>query len=418
MNINGPIYYDLTEALLSASTKRIQYYGIARTVIEIGKEIIELNSNVKLVVFSFGMNSFYEIDIQKNADGSVSFDLPPDVGQRWYRTHFEKYGLATYLFQLLHRSIQKRNVRRWEERASALKKISVLDGVFVSAARPKLIVDMIKALKESGSKTLIAPLLHDFMPLHHGATKRYRSFDRNFLIDNQFVISHSELILTNSKFTADELEHFASSNVLPKPAPVSVVQLVHECSAGLEPPAIKLPEEKYILTVGSNLGRKNIEVVIEAINELTKQGKNAPSLLIAGANRKRLTKYVDREQFNLIRNKIVFISNPNQTDLIRLYENALALAMPSRIEGWGLPAGEALWCGTPAICSTAPVLKEVCGEFGLYFDPDNASELAEIIDRLSTDTLFESELKAKIAAAKPSLRTWNMTANDLLTALN
>ena len=92
--------------------------------------------------------------------------------------------------------------------------------------------------------------------------------------------------------------------------------------------------------------------------------------------------------------------------------------MPSRMEGWGLPAGEALWCGTPAICSTAPVLKEVCGDLGLYFDPDAADDLAEYIRLLLTDSVFSTELRKRIAEKKSALRTWDDVAEDIVAAVS
>jgi glycosyltransferase involved in cell wall biosynthesis len=91
--------------------------------------------------------------------------------------------------------------------------------------------------------------------------------------------------------------------------------------------------------------------------------------------------------------------------------------VPSRIEGWGLPAGEALWCGTPAICSTAPVLREVCGDLGLYFDPDDPDALAALVDKLMQDTSYRESLRQQIAEAKPRLRTWKTVAGEVLAAL-
>ncbi len=169
--------------------------------------------------------------------------------------------------------------------------------------------------------------------------------------------------------------------------------------------------------MGLNLGRKNIEVVLNAMIVLAKAGKSIPHLVLAGAHRKRLKRYVDRSELQPIRDRIVFVNNPNQTDLVRLYENALALVIPSRIEGWGLPAGEALWCGTPALCSTAPVFYEVCGELGLYFDPDDPETLAGQISRLNDDAAYREELRQRIAEAKPHLRTWKTVAVEMLAAL-
>ncbi|MBB5041091.1 glycosyltransferase family 4 protein [Shinella fusca] len=411
------IFFDLTEALLSASARRVQYYGIARTVIEAGKEIAALAEDVRFVVFSFGNRAFYEVTWQKTPEGAIIFDFPNDVGQRWQRTYYGGSGLLSGIARLLSIPVSKRNRSAWERRAKNLARVKISDGVFISAARPKLIVDMISTLECDGSNTAVVPLLHDFMPLHRGATKRFRRFDRNFLHDNRFVIERSKLVLTNSEFTLEELGRFAGTGMLPKPGPVVAIPLVHHCPDGVEAQEIDLPSEPYLLTVGLNLGRKNIEVVLEALLRMKKRGLHVPPLVVAGALRKRLQNYVDQPSLQPIRDRIVFAKNPNQTDLVRLYTHALALVIPSRIEGWGLPAGEALWCGTPAICSTAPVFREVCGDLGLYFDPDDPDTLASLADRLAQDANYRGILRQQIAEAKPHLRTWRTVANDILSAV-
>jgi len=411
------IFFDLTEALLSASARRVQYYGIARTVIEAGKEAAALDDDIRFVVFSFGTQAFYEVKWQRAPDGGIAFDFPKDVGQRWYRTYYGGSALLSSIARLLCIPVTERNRSAWENNAKNLAKVTISDGIFISAARPKLIVDMIKALERDGSKAAVVPLLHDFMPLHRGATKRFRRFDRNFLHDNRFVIEHSKLILTNSEFTHEELKRFAEVGTLPKPGPVVAIPLVHHCPDGVEAPEIDLPTEPYLLTVGLNLGRKNIEVVLEALLRMKKQGLPVPPLVIAGALRRRLQRYVEQPSLQPIRDRIVFAKNPNQTDLVRLYTNALALVIPSRIEGWGLPAGEALWCGTPAICSTAPVFREVCGDLGLYFDPDDPDTLAVLVDRLAQDTGYRENLHRQIAESRPYLRTWKTVTRDIFSAV-
>ncbi len=413
----GTVFIDLTEALLSSTPKRVQYYGIARTVIEIGKEAAKLDPKVRFVVFSFGENAFYEVKWRRLSGDSIVFDLPNNSSQRWFRTYYGGSALLSGIAGVVNTLVSRRNKRSWETNAKGLSRIEIMEGVLFSAGRPKLIVDMMKALKRTDSHVAIAPLLHDFMPLHKRMTKRFRQFDKNFLYDNRVVISQSKVIFANSQFTADELNRFAECGMLPKPGTVAVVPLVHQCPNGNEEPQITLPPEPYLLTVGLNLGRKNIEVVLEAMLRLKHRGQAVPALAVAGAVRKRLKRYMQQPKFDPIRDLILTVANPNQTDLVRLYTGALALVIPSRIEGWGLPAGEAMWCGTPAICSTAPVLREVCGDLGLYFDPDDPDGLANIVDRLFQEVQFRESLRKRIAEAKPRFRTWEAVTRELLTAL-
>ncbi|MCZ8178061.1 MAG: glycosyltransferase family 1 protein [Rhizobium sp.] len=416
--MSGPLYFDLTEALLSTSGKRTQYYGIARTVHEIGREAALLNDDIRFVVFSFGMQEFYEVTWQKREDGSAEFDLPKDVGQKWVRSYFGKNPILPLIFRLLNRTTPKKNRDNWLKHARHLKPVTIESGTFFSAARPKLIVDMVRVLHERGSKAAIVPLLHDFMPLHDRATKRFRKFDRNFLADNQYLIENADRILTNSNFTAKELGSFVENGMLPEPhGPVNVVQLVHHCPEGTEESEISVPSEPYLLTVALNLGRKNIEVVLDALRQMHADGKPVPQLVIAGSHRKRLRRYASKPVFRGIQDKLIFIDNPNQTDLVKLYKGALALVMPSKLEGWGLPAGEALWCGTPVICSTAKALQEVCGNLALCFEPDDASRLAQIIEKLETNIEFQHELRKRINEARPKLRTWNAVARETLAIM-
>ncbi|MDH4414479.1 MAG: glycosyltransferase family 1 protein [Rhizobium sp.] len=416
--MKGQLYIDLTEVLLSTSGKRTQYYGIARTVHEIGREAALLRNDIRFVVFSFGTQEFYEVTWRTLANGSAEFDLPKDVGQKWVRSYFGKNPILPLIFNLLNRRTAKKNHERWLKHAAHLEPVTINDGTFLSAGRPKLIVDMVRALRRRGSKVAIVPLLHDFMPLHDGATKRFRKLDRNFLADNQFLIEQASQILTNSKFTAKELRSFVEKGMLPSPqGPVTVVPLVHQCPDGTDASEISAPSEPYLLTVALNLGRKNIEVVLEALRQMDADGKPVPQLVIAGSHRKRLRRYASRPVFRGIQDKLIFIDNPNQTDLVKLYKGALALVMPSKLEGWGLPAGEALWCGTPAICSTAEALQEVCGDLGLYFEPNDAPHLATIIEQLMDDEKHRLDLKDRIRNARPSLRIWRTVAQETLKAV-
>lgn len=58
-------------------------------------------------------------------------------------------------------------------------------------------------------------------------------------------------------------------------------------------------------------------------------------------------------------------------ELRGLFGQALCFAFPSRTEGFGLPAIEAMACDCPVIASTAPCLPEICGHAALYADPDD-----------------------------------------------
>ena len=57
----------------------------------------------------------------------------------------------------------------------------------------------------------------------------------------------------------------------------------------------------------------------------------------------------------------------------------------SRCESFGIPAIEAQLFGTPVVCSTACAVPEICGEGGLFCEPDDIPGIAEALESLLSD---------------------------------
>ncbi len=68
-----------------------------------------------------------------------------------------------------------------------------------------------------------------------------------------------------------------------------------------------------------------------------------------------------------------------------LLRNTLALAYPSRFEGFGLPPVEAMSVGTPVLASDAAAIPETCGEAALLVDASRVETLAAGIMQIVTD---------------------------------
>jgi glycosyltransferase involved in cell wall biosynthesis len=417
----GPIYYDLSELFLSSGIK-FKYYGIARTVMEVGYEMSRASADVRFVVFSPAHDQFFEVKPRfgpESVTGICDPNLPTEARPLRLRYSFaEPHKLRDTLYPTVRALVQRINLRRWKRAVpeDSLRKVNLTDKVLVSLGRPKMMADYLVAMQRQGVQMRFYPLMHDMIPLYEFSHLRQSTFGRNFAHDNRIVIHHAEKLLTNSVFTKNEIEKFAASGHLPAPPPIIPVALSHELRETNEPVRIEPPVATYLLGVGLMTGRKNLECLIQALLTLHNDNRPVPLLLLAGASRKRTVTYLAKDEFEPIRRKIRFVLNPNQAELRLLYQNATALVIPSRMEGFGLPLGESLWMGTPALAANVPALREVGGDLAKYFEPDDPAALASLIDQLHTNSEALTALKNKIAHNRASLRTWKDVAEDIIEA--
>jgi glycosyltransferase involved in cell wall biosynthesis len=69
-------------------------------------------------------------------------------------------------------------------------------------------------------------------------------------------------------------------------------------------------------------------------------------------------------------------------ELAQRYSSAQIAVVPSLYEGFGIPAAEAMACGTPVIATTGGALPEVVGDAGILVSPGSADALAAAIKQL------------------------------------
>jgi glycosyltransferase involved in cell wall biosynthesis len=84
------------------------------------------------------------------------------------------------------------------------------------------------------------------------------------------------------------------------------------------------------------------------------------------------------------RDRLDLAGRVSQDELIRLYRSASLVVVPSRFEGFGLPAAEAMACATPVVATRAGALPEVMatGGGGETVPRDDPAAMASTIGRL------------------------------------
>lgn len=101
------------------------------------------------------------------------------------------------------------------------------------------------------------------------------------------------------------------------------------------------------------------------------------------------------------------------SDLNSLYNDALALIMPSIYEGFGLPILEAMQAGCPVITSKEGSIPEVAGDAGLYVNAYDTSSIQEGIIKLLASEQLQRQLSKK-GIERGKLFSWKKTAQQTL----
>lgn len=102
-------------------------------------------------------------------------------------------------------------------------------------------------------------------------------------------------------------------------------------------------------------------------------------------------------------------------DVQGLYRLATVVAVPSRYEGFGLPAAEGLVHGRAVVAASATALPEVVGDAGLLVDPDDLPGWTAALARLLGDPGERARLEAAARARAPRF-SWSANAQGLLAA--
>ena len=186
----------------------------------------------------------------------------------------------------------------------------------------------------------------------------------------------------------------------------------------LRPYNIRFP---YFLTLSTLEPRKNIESVIEAYDAWRTKLKrdDAPALVIAGGKGWKTTGIEKAINAATYRQSIHCVGYINEVHKPALYRNATALLFPSFYEGFGLPALEAMACGTPVITTFTGSLPEVVGDAGILIDPYNVRDLEQAFSLIGSNDA--ASLRAELSQrslARASKFSWKNTAKTTLQVLH
>jgi glycosyltransferase involved in cell wall biosynthesis len=172
-------------------------------------------------------------------------------------------------------------------------------------------------------------------------------------------LARAQGLLTVSRFSRDELS--AELRIAPErwavvPSGVDGrFRPLSEAEREAVRARLSLPP-RFFLAVGNRKPYKNLALLARIAGRLP-----LPLVLLAGPGKRAL--FPDSTRL---------LDSVDEALLPGLYGAAEALLIPSRHEGFGLPALEAMACGAPVLAARAGALPEVVGEAGDLLGPDDA----------------------------------------------
>ena len=148
----------------------------------------------------------------------------------------------------------------------------------------------------------------------------------------------------------------------------------------------------YVLSVGTLEPRKNLGTLFAAYAGLPATLRQRYPLVVAGMNGWN-TDGLMRSAAELIRRGELLLLGYVADELIpSLYAGAAAFCYPSRYEGFGLPALEAMASGIPVITSNQTSLPEVVGNAGIMVEPDDVDAMREHLRQLLEDRVYAENM--------------------------
>lgn len=233
----------------------------------------------------------------------------------------------------------------------------------------------------------------------------YRDICRAATLTATITDYSRELILHHFGTPPDRLRvvHLAAQELAPE-APVP--ELSHWAG---ERPFLFYPANFY--------PHKNHEVLLQLAAATRERSGGGERLVFVGAPWQGHAGGREEIVARNLGSQILALENLTSGQLRHLYQRAEAVVIPSKFEGFCMPALEAAACGAPVICAELPAVRELLGDAALYFPPDDLSALQAALTRLRDEPGLRDHL-VSAARARATRFSWENSARQTLALLD
>jgi glycosyltransferase involved in cell wall biosynthesis len=182
------------------------------------------------------------------------------------------------------------------------------------------------------------------------------------------------------------------------------------------------PGKRAVVYVGGFSPHKNLEALLAAFAELARRDAFADlQLVLVGEYKKEVfhsyygTISAQVAQLG-IADRVLFTGYLADPDLAVLLNMAAVLALPSLMEGFGLPAVEAAACGCPVVATTESPLPDLLAGGGVFVDP-RGGDLKPALETILGSEALRQKMGAAAEVAASRL-TWDAAARQMLEVIH
>jgi len=262
------------------------------------------------------------------------------------------------------------------------------------------------AVPPSKSRPL-AVTVHDIAFLRHpGAFSRRGIHFHTKGLD--IARKEAAAIIVPSRFTHDELvrEGMDPSRIHVIPHGIDIEENVDTTNDTEIISTLGVPK-RYVLAVGTIEPRKNLPLLVRAVDSLRDKGEDL-ALVLVGPRGWGEVKGLDKDF-------VYEVGRVSDDILNALMRQAICYCVPSVYEGFGMPALEAMARKTAVIASGVASLPEVVGDAGVLLDPLDSTAWANAIEKMSSDEKYRNEQAHKGLVRAKSF-TWDSSARAHVAA--
>lgn len=243
--------------------------------------------------------------------------------------------------------------------------------------------------------------VHDMIPELFPHTRRRL----DFLTSKHEYVRKADHVVCISESTKSDLLRLYPDVV----APVSVVHHGVGSEFTTDAPALPSFPHAYLIHVGTRGGYKDGATLFRAFSQIAPAYRDLQMVLVGGGP---ITNDERRLLTDLGIETRVTQTTLREADMPGAYAHARMCVVPSTYEGFGLPALEAMACGTPTILCKSSSLPEIGGDTTEYFDPGDDLSLAKEMTAILDDP-SAANVKAERARTRAAGFTWGQSAARL-----